>query len=65
MNWRYLADGPSNLASKPRTPWATAQKNSIVGEVDFELELIHRDEINFTYILALLLGILEQENSLD
>ncbi len=41
------------------------EKVSIVDEVDFELELIHRDEINVAYILALLADILEQENSLD
>ena len=29
-------------------------KDSIINEVDFELELIHRDEINVTYILKLL-----------
>lgn len=30
------------------------EKVSILDDVDFELELIHRDEINVTYILALL-----------
>ena len=30
------------------------EKVSILGDVDFELELIHRDEINVDYILALL-----------
>ncbi len=30
------------------------EKSSIIEEVDFELELIHRDEINVTYILQLL-----------
>ncbi|BAY71484.1 type I site-specific deoxyribonuclease [Trichormus variabilis NIES-23] len=30
------------------------EKESLVEEVDFELELIHRDEINVTYILKLL-----------
>lgn len=35
------------------------EKASIVGEVDFELELIRRDEINVAYILALLSQVLE------
>lgn len=30
------------------------QKTSILDDIDFELELIHRDEINVTYILKLL-----------
>jgi type I restriction enzyme R subunit len=30
------------------------EKVSILEDVDFELELIHRDEINVTYILKLL-----------
>lgn len=30
------------------------QKTSILGDIDFELELIHRDEINVAYILRLL-----------
>lgn len=38
---------------------------SILNEVDFELELIHRDEINVAYILALLSEALEGEDSLD
>lgn len=33
------------------------EKVSILEEVDFELELIHRDEINVTYILNLLAGL--------
>lgn len=33
------------------------EKVSILDEVDFELELIHRDEINVTYILKLLAGL--------
>jgi type I restriction enzyme R subunit len=35
----------------------TKEKVSILEEVDFELELIHRDEINVTYILRLLAGL--------
>ena len=33
------------------------QKASILDDVDFELELIHRDEINVAYILKLLAGL--------
>jgi len=32
----------------------TVQKTSILDDVDFELELIHRDEVNVAYILKLL-----------
>ena len=32
----------------------SSEKDSILDDVDFELELIHRDEINVTYILNLL-----------
>ncbi|MFT6568280.1 MAG: type I restriction enzyme R subunit [Parvibaculaceae bacterium] len=38
---------------------------SIVNEVDFELELIQRDEINVAYILALLSEALADQDSLD
>ncbi len=38
---------------------------SIIDEVDFELELIHRDEINVAYILALLAESIQEEASLD
>ncbi|MEP3296059.1 MAG: type I restriction endonuclease subunit R [Pseudoruegeria sp.] len=38
---------------------------SIVNEVDFELELIQRDEINVAYILALLAEAFEDQDSLD
>ncbi|MEP2920935.1 MAG: type I restriction endonuclease subunit R [Sulfitobacter sp.] len=41
------------------------EKASIIDEVDFELELIQRDEINVTYILNLLAQIAEDEESLD
>jgi len=33
------------------------EKSSILEDVDFELSLIHRDEINVTYILSLLKGL--------
>ena len=38
---------------------------SIIDEVDFELELIQRDEINVAYILALLADALAEADSLD
>ena len=38
---------------------------SIIDDVDFELELIQRDEINVAYILALLAQIEDDEQSLD
>jgi type I restriction enzyme, R subunit len=38
---------------------------SIIDEVDFELELIQRDEINVAYILALLAASMEGANSED
>ena len=40
------------------------EKDSILDDVDFELELIHRDEINVTYILNLLKG-LKSDLSID
>ncbi|MBO1053534.1 MAG: type I restriction endonuclease subunit R [Dolichospermum sp. DET73] len=42
-------------------PKPDKEKESLVEEVDFELELIHRDEINVTYILELL-GKLQRNN---
>lgn len=41
------------------------EKASIIDEVDFELELIQRNEINVAYILALLAQIADDEDSLD
>lgn len=38
---------------------------SIVEELDFELELIHRDEINVAYILKLLADLLKQKNDAE
>jgi type I restriction enzyme R subunit len=35
---------------------------SILDDVDFELELIHRDEINVTYIIQLLIKLKSQKN---
>jgi len=38
-----------------------AEKTSVLGDVDFELELIHRDVINVQYILALLAQLYDSE----
>lgn len=38
---------------------------SIINEVDFELELVHRDEINVAYILSLLTQVSENQSSHD
>ena len=43
----------------------TEEKASILDEIDFELELIRRDEINVAYILALLARLKEAETSDD
>lgn len=40
-------------------PNATKDKVSILDDIDFELELIHRDEINVRYILSLLANLKE------
>ncbi|MDQ7059256.1 MAG: type I restriction endonuclease subunit R [Ghiorsea sp.] len=37
------------------------EKVSILDDVDFELELIHRDEVNVTYIMQLLANLKEKE----
>ena len=41
------------------------QKVSILNEVDFELELIRRDNINVAYILALLASIVEEQREAE
>ncbi len=46
-----------------RTKAEPEQAASIVKDVDFELELIHRDEINVAYILKLLADLHKSENS--
>ncbi|MEX0306005.1 MAG: type I restriction endonuclease subunit R [Ruegeria sp.] len=52
INDKVKADKPDDAAS-------------ILDEVDFELELIQRDEINVAYILALLSDAFEEADSLD
>ncbi|MBN2782498.1 MAG: type I restriction endonuclease subunit R [Campylobacterales bacterium] len=44
---KYLDMKPTGITNSP-------EKVSILEDVDFELELIHKDEINVTYILQLL-----------
>ena len=38
------------------------QKTSILDDIDFELELIHRDQINVAYILKLLAKLKQSKN---
>lgn len=52
-----------DLYDKVRAEKEAEEKVSILEEVDFELELIRRDEINVSYILALLAQIKEAEQS--
>ena len=52
-----------DLYDKARSEKEPEAKASIIEEVDFELELIRRDEINVTYILALLAKLKEAEQS--
>ncbi|WP_454623021.1 type I restriction endonuclease subunit R [Brucella anthropi] len=52
-----------DLYDRTRATPQQEEKVSILDEVDFELELIRRDEINVTYILALLAKLKEAETS--
>jgi len=54
-----------DLYDKARSEREGDAKASIIEEVDFELELIQRDEINVTYILALLSRLKDAEQSED
>ncbi|MGI9360095.1 MAG: type I restriction endonuclease subunit R [Parasphingorhabdus sp.] len=54
-----------DLYEKSRAEKEGEEKASIIEEVDFELELIRRDEINVTYILALLAELKNAELSDD
>ena len=54
-----------DLYDKTRGEKEATAKASIIEEVDFELELIQRDEINVTYILALLAKLKAAEQSDD
>jgi type I restriction enzyme, R subunit len=48
-----------DLYEKGKNAVNTPEKVSILGEVDFELELIHKDDINVRYILMLLMKLKE------
>lgn len=54
-----------DLYDKARSEKEAEEKASIIEEVDFELELIQRDEINVSYILALLAKLKDAEQSDD
>lgn len=54
-----------DLYDQVRGDRTAEEKTSILNEVDFELELIRRDEINVAYILALLAKLKETETSSD
>ena len=54
-----------DLYDKARADKQDVEKVSIIEDVDFELELIQRDEINVVYILALLSKLKEAEQSDD
>tara|TARA_Y100000814_G_C12354130_1_gene407640 strand:+ start:2710 stop:2997 length:288 start_codon:yes stop_codon:yes gene_type:complete len=47
------------VAARRRT--SKPKSTSVLGDVDFELELIHRDVINVQYILALLAQLYDSE----
>jgi type I restriction enzyme R subunit len=68
MNEQEFEDYKSKYLDIYETVRKTTEKEkvSILEDVDFELELIHRDEINVNYILNLLAGLKEsQPNDLE
>ncbi|WP_338810721.1 type I restriction endonuclease subunit R [Agrobacterium leguminum] len=68
MNQQTFEDFKSkylDLYDQTRSKPEQEEKASILDEVDFELELIRRDEINVVYILALLAKLKEAETSDD
>lgn len=54
-----------DLYDKTKSDREAEEKVSIIDDVDFELELIQRDEINVAYILALLAKLKDAEQSDD
>ena len=54
-----------DLFEKARSQKEGQEKASIIQDVDFELELIQRDEINVAYILRLLAQLKADEQSQD
>lgn len=72
FNWEDLAMNEqlfNDFRSKYLDLWqkvkhdTAKEKASILDDVDFELELIHRDEINVTYILKLLANLKEAKKA--
>ena len=49
------------ISTHPKAGGEGEGKVSILDDVDFELELIHRDEINVSYILTLLAGLKDSD----
>jgi len=54
-----------DLFDKARSQKDEGEKTSIIQDIDFELELIQRDEINVAYILRLLADLKDDEQSED
>ena len=54
-----------DLFDKARSQKDEGEKTSIIQDIDFELELIQRDEINVAYILRLLADLKDDEQSDD
>jgi type I restriction enzyme R subunit len=54
-----------DIHDKTKADKSDSDAVSIIDEVDFELELIQRDEINVAYILALLAEAFADQDSLD
>jgi type I restriction enzyme, R subunit len=64
QTFRNYTSKYQDIHDKTRTGQETGQV-SIINEVDFELELIQRDEINVAYILSLLTDALAEADSPD
>jgi type I restriction enzyme R subunit len=61
MDEQTFNDYSSKYQDLKRDAETSPEKESILNEVDFELELIHKDEINVNYILKLLANLNEDE----
>ncbi|EHO10017.1 HsdR family type I site-specific deoxyribonuclease [Myroides odoratimimus CCUG 12901] len=61
MDEQTFNDYSSKYQDLKRDAESSPEKESILNEVDFELELIHKDEINVNYILNLLANLNEDE----
>lgn len=62
MSEQEFEDYMSKYLDMKPTVTPNSEKVSILNDVDFELELIHKDEINVTYILKLLAQYKDSEN---